>query len=168
MATEPALPGSTGAGYSAPIRYKRHPRYYFDDGNLFILVRTPPPAQWVRLTRGQINGGILFNLHRSLLCSGTDVSPQFLRDSMIHWSGRSAQQPMQLTDIRSEEFEMFLSLVYPSSVIFNLRRTYQVTDLSAHVGLMRMIAHDQRAWMTGSQCSTNAINGGVARYGPPY
>ncbi|KAI0745567.1 hypothetical protein C8Q76DRAFT_595930, partial [Earliella scabrosa] len=72
----------------------RHPRYYFEDGNLYIMV-----------------DDILFNLHRSILCAGTG-SPY--HDALMQWTGRSESHPLRLREMTSDGFEMFISLLYPS------------------------------------------------------
>ena len=51
---------------------------------------------------------VLFNVHRSILGS---------QDPAVHWTGRSEQHPLILLDIGPGTFEMFLTLVYPSSVL---------------------------------------------------
>ncbi|KAI0716924.1 hypothetical protein C8Q76DRAFT_598731, partial [Earliella scabrosa] len=77
----------------------RHPRYYFEDGNLYVLV-----------------DDLLFNLHRSLLCNRGSNSGSS-HDSSLHWEGRSEQQPLRLRDVRVAAFELFLSLIYPSVIL---------------------------------------------------
>ncbi|KAI0688336.1 hypothetical protein C8T65DRAFT_527722, partial [Cerioporus squamosus] len=66
----------------------RHRRFFFDDGNLYIIIER-----------------VLYNIHRSVL------PPQ---DPSTHWLGRSEQYPLRLPDISPDDFDMLLSLVYPS------------------------------------------------------
>ncbi|RPD70495.1 hypothetical protein L226DRAFT_470190 [Lentinus tigrinus ALCF2SS1-7] len=75
-------------GRAATGTRRRHPRYFFDDGNLYIEIEN-----------------ILYNVHRSLLRS---------QEPEVHWGGRSAEYPLRPNDVRPLEFEMFLSLIYPS------------------------------------------------------
>ncbi|RPD52163.1 hypothetical protein L227DRAFT_515256 [Lentinus tigrinus ALCF2SS1-6] len=72
---------------STDAEYSRHPHYYFQDGNLYILIED-----------------VMFNVHRSILPS---------RDPSILWLGRSEDYPLRVKDVRRAAFELFLSLLYP-------------------------------------------------------
>lgn len=48
---------------------------------------------------------VLFNIHRSVL------PPE---DPAMHWAGRSEQYPLRLENINVHNFEMLLTIVYPS------------------------------------------------------
>ncbi|RPD65580.1 hypothetical protein L227DRAFT_466941, partial [Lentinus tigrinus ALCF2SS1-6] len=72
----------------------RHPDYYFEDGNLTILV-----------------DDVLFKLHRAVLASGASA----FTDRFSHHDGGSDEWPLPLSGTRVREFAMFLSVIYPAS-----------------------------------------------------
>ncbi|KAI0691408.1 hypothetical protein C8T65DRAFT_526680, partial [Cerioporus squamosus] len=70
----------------------RHSRYYFEDGNLYIMV-----------------DDIMFNVHRSVLVATAGL----FHEHVPAWLGRSEHQPLHLRNVTSTHFAKFLSLIYP-------------------------------------------------------
>ncbi|TFK80616.1 hypothetical protein K466DRAFT_503603 [Polyporus arcularius HHB13444] len=75
--------------------FSRHPHYYFEDGNLYIMV-----------------DDVLFNVHRSVFLA----TARLLHEHVPTWMGRSEHQPLYLRNISPRHFCKFLSLIYPQSV----------------------------------------------------
>ncbi|KAI0715540.1 hypothetical protein C8T65DRAFT_527855, partial [Cerioporus squamosus] len=70
----------------------RHPRYYFQDGNLFFVV-----------------DDVLFNIHRSVFLATATL----FHEHVPSWLGWSEHQPLHLHDVKARDFSKFLSLIYP-------------------------------------------------------
>ncbi|KAI0710340.1 hypothetical protein C8T65DRAFT_575427 [Cerioporus squamosus] len=70
----------------------RHSHYYFQDGNLYIMV-----------------DNVLFNVHRSVFMAAASL----FHEHVPTWMGRSEHQPLHLRNVSSRHFCKFLSLIYP-------------------------------------------------------
>ncbi|KAI0718621.1 hypothetical protein C8T65DRAFT_544474, partial [Cerioporus squamosus] len=70
----------------------RHLRYYFDDGNLFLMV-----------------DDVLFCIHRSVFLATATL----FHEHVPSWLGWSEDQPVHLRDVKATKFSKFLSFIYP-------------------------------------------------------
>ncbi|KZP24164.1 hypothetical protein FIBSPDRAFT_951467 [Athelia psychrophila] len=79
--------------------YARHPRYYFEDGNIVFLVEDT-----------------LYNMHRYLFARDSTHFRTILRDN-------GASDPCVISDVSCTEFDEFLAILYPTDFRQPSKRT---------------------------------------------
>jgi len=88
---------SPGSNRLAPSHH-RHERYYFSDGNVIFLVE-----------------GVLYNIHRYFFQRD---SSNFASMFSIPFGGRGQgltdDEPISLVNIKAQDFDLFLSILYPT------------------------------------------------------
>jgi hypothetical protein len=73
----------------------RHPNFYFDDGNILLLVEP-----------------VLYRLHRSILSRHSNVFLDMLGQGEGSEEGKNDENPVRLSSVTNEEFERLLWLAY--------------------------------------------------------
>ncbi|TFY83748.1 hypothetical protein EWM64_g254 [Hericium alpestre] len=79
--------------------YKRHDRFYFDDGNITFLVED-----------------VLYSVHRYFFCRDSSYFVDFIMNRLIPKGGNSSipfSEPFVLDDVKSAEFDALLCILYP-------------------------------------------------------
>src|ERR1700761_895721 len=78
---------------------ERHPEYYFEDGNVILLV-----------------GNVLFNVHRGVLLRHSEVFCSLFslpQPAGKHIEGSKDAYPVKLEHVSSVDFERLLWILYP-------------------------------------------------------
>jgi len=115
--------------------WKRHPKFYFDDGSVILLVEST-----------------LFRIHKTFLQRQSEVFRDMFTLSTpgVVEEGRSDESPIHLKDDKSEDWERFLSVMHPDhyeveppfqtcTSTLRIARKYEFTSLQkkAILGLLR-------------------------------
>ncbi|TFY81097.1 hypothetical protein EWM64_g2912 [Hericium alpestre] len=101
-----------------PPQYKKHDRFYFDDGNVTFIVSLAPESEVRLVCRAdpecptlQVQD-VAFRVHRYFF----QRDSKYFADLFKQQSGEEAvreDEPIHLNDVASDEFEALLKLMYP-------------------------------------------------------
>ncbi|KAF8504648.1 hypothetical protein F5888DRAFT_1657393 [Russula emetica] len=98
-----------------------HPYLYFDDGSITFRAQ-----------------GILYRLHRSLLCRGSKKFEDLLSELSAQQESSTSPPTIPLDDVKAVDFDAFLSILYPQNYNSLERRTFEqwsaILDLSTRWG----------------------------------
>ncbi|KAH9976100.1 hypothetical protein BGW80DRAFT_1157200, partial [Lactifluus volemus] len=95
--------------------YPHHKHFFFDDGNITFLV-----------------GGFLYRVHRYFFCRDSSEFKERL-SRLSNQKGPSPHPVISLNDVKSADFDAFLSVLYPPN--FNMSQKHSFKEWSSILDL---------------------------------
>jgi len=131
---------------AVPGTFTLHKRFFFEDGNITFLVHPMFLDYGALLTFGAVIqvDSILYRVHRYFLCR--DSNEFVTRLSRLPAQEQASPPIISLENVKSKDFDAFLSILYPLCVLLARISTSQIVDPQIFLSLLgisiqRRIAH---------------------------